>query len=308
MFISSRVSSESTRRFLGTILSHPDPEISKLAYFPSPMSDDTLDSQRNDQLLSRFAANGDAILPADEQRQESGVSNASTVTERPRQGSFRYRHVYERQSTYKIEKIENKDFGRTESHEAQARWALVATAIARYPAIASRFRPPRTDVLHPDGPWLQSEIEDLLVDSASNWPTNELMRSVPSLVMGMVLWFVSTAYGAIHLAAWNDYFPTVAEKWLWRGSAIWMSASGLVWVCINLVAQASSRIDHFWISFLRHQTPWWSYPVVYGLCSICGVAYVFARAFLVVEAFISVRELPVEAYDTTRWAQLVPHL
>lgn len=36
--------------------------------------------------------------------------------------------------------------------------------------------------------------------------------------------------------------------------------------------------------------------------------FAFARLFLVIEAFISLRELPVEAYLASSWAQFIPHL
>lgn len=292
MFISSRVSGEDPNSHLKTkIFSRPGPELSKLAYFPP--------------FIVEADANGEVQIMS-ERRQESDLSISRT--QRSGTGSFSYRPVYERQSTYKIEVIENTNFGRTESHEEQSRWSLATEAIARYPVIASRLRKPSTTTTHPGGDWLEGNIEDLLVNSASNWPGSELMRNVHSLVMGVVLWFVSMAYGAIHAAAWNDYFPTEAEKWLWRAAAIWMSASGLIWVFICLIANWFPRFDRFWVKFSQRKTPWWSYPTVYALCSICGIAYVLARVFLVVEAFVSIRKLPAASYDTPGWTQLVPHL
>ena len=41
---------------------------------------------------------------------------------------------------------------------------------------------------------------------------------------------------------------------------------------------------------------------------MCEVAYAFARVFLVVEAFISIRPLPTEVYDTLNWTDVIPHL
>jgi hypothetical protein len=38
------------------------------------------------------------------------------------------------------------------------------------------------------------------------------------------------------------------------------------------------------------------------------LAYIPARIFLVVEAFISLRDMPVEVYQTPNWTQLIPHL
>lgn len=44
-------------------------------------------------------------------------------------------------------------------------------------------------------------------------------------------------------------------------------------------------------------------PLIAGL-----LAYIPARIFLVVEAFASLRDLPVEVYQTPNWTQLTPHL
>ncbi|KIW99892.1 uncharacterized protein Z518_10820 [Rhinocladiella mackenziei CBS 650.93] len=45
--------------------------------------------------------------------------------------------------------------------------------------------------------------------------------------------------------------------------------------------------------------------IAFGLLLL--VPYVLARALIVIEAFISLRKLPVEAYQTPRWSQWLPH-
>ena len=50
---------------------------------------------------------------------------------------------------------------------------------------------------------------------------------------------------------------------------------------------------------------------VYALLCVIPViflCYGCCRIFLVVEAFISIRELPIDAYKTAAWTQLLPHL
>jgi hypothetical protein len=44
------------------------------------------------------------------------------------------------------------------------------------------------------------------------------------------------------------------------------------------------------------------------ICSICGLAYLFARAYLIVEAFVALRLLPVAAYVVPEWTLGVPHI
>lgn len=150
-------------------------------------------------------------------------------------------------------------------------------------------------------------MEEFLVPTASDWPTNQLLRRVDSLVMGAVLWFATIAYGAIHTAAWNSYFPTTVEKWMWHSSSIYVAFSGMVWVAIHLVAKLFPSIDALWIRFLHRRTYWMTDCVIILLCTVCGLAYVFSRAFLVIEAFNSLRKLPKGAYDTPSWIQVLPH-
>lgn len=41
---------------------------------------------------------------------------------------------------------------------------------------------------------------------------------------------------------------------------------------------------------------------------MCGAGYVVGRIYLVVEAFISIRKLPVGAYGAPDWMLVLPHL
>lgn len=58
--------------------------------------------------------------------------------------------------------------------------------------------------------------EELVVERPRNWPGDDLVRDMQGHVMGMVLWSASTIYGAIHLAGWNEIFPTAIESWFWK--------------------------------------------------------------------------------------------
>ena len=194
---------------------------------------------------------------------------------------------------------------------AQARrWCLAAEAVLTYPAIRSRFTPvPHTSPSAAQTTSLQqNRAEEFLEEHCSNWSTEGLLPGEYGLVMGMALWFASMAFGAIHAAAWYDYFPTSTEAWLWRCSAIYISWSGLLWCLINLAAQVSKPFDDYWNRTRLLRPPFAkSVPVVVaGL--VCGSLYVFARVYLVVEAFISIRKLPVSAYQTPDWTQVIPHL
>lgn len=191
------------------------------------------------------------------------------------------------------------------------RWQLATYAVQRYPNVRKRLEAIHTETSKESSKgvaWFESITEELLTKSSSNWPEEELLRGTEGLIMGMVLRCASMTYGAVHIAAWNDHFPSSIEKYLWRTSAIYIAASGLLWIFINLLAHFSKTIDQHWYRVVALRAHWTSYLVLGFLCSVCGVAYAVARIFLVGEAFISTRKLPVAAYATTDWTQNIPHL
>lgn len=52
---------------------------------------------------------------------------------------------------------------------------------------------------------------------------------------------------------------------------------------------------------------WWDNVLIGTSATVCGVLFLLARAFLVVEAFVSIRQLPAAAYETPEWTQVFPH-
>lgn len=115
------------------------------------------------------------------------------------------------------------------------------------------------------------------------------------------------AYGAVHLAAWHAEFPSILERYMWRISAIDIACSGALWLTINLLAAASRRFDRFWDRIVRLDVHISVYYFLVVTCTCCGLAYAFARVYLVVEAFVSIRSLSPSAYDTPSWSQVFPH-
>ncbi len=52
---------------------------------------------------------------------------------------------------------------------------------------------------------------------------------------------------------------------------------------------------------------WGQNTIMGGPVFICGLSLVLARVIVVVEAFVSIEELPVGAYQTPTWIQVFPH-
>ena len=101
---------------------------------------------------------------------------------------------------------------------------------------------------------------------------------------------LSAVYGGIHAAAWDSHFPSLQEQIIWRVAACSVIGSG-VFVWSTLV---------FWDSMAT-----WAAVVIFFTATI---VFAFGRLYLLVEAFISVRSLPVGAYNTTDWVNFLPHI
>ena len=188
-------------------------------------------------------------------------------------------------------------------------WHLAAQAHEKYPILCSRLA--CLDSRVRDGAEVYRYlplVEELVVEEAQNWPNDELLRGMSGFVMGMVLWAFSVGYGGLHAAAWTGYFPTATEAVLWRVSAIVIAGSGIVWVLINAAAHVSRTISVYWNSVEALDSGRVSLWGLGGLASLCGLLYLAARVYLVVEAFISLRSLPAGAYETPDWTQVFPHL
>ena len=147
----------------------------------------------------------------------------------------------------------------------------------------------------------------LVALSSRNWPSDELLRDIGGLVVGMVLWLANFIYGGIHAAAWNDSFPSVAERWLWRVSASYIGFCGGLWVILNFAVSRYGRLNDFWERWMDGDKSWYHNIILGSLVFVCGFSLMLARAYIVVEAFISVRSLPLAAYQTPRWSQIIPH-
>ena len=184
-----------------------------------------------------------------------------------------------------------------------ARLDAAAEAITTYPAIRNLFHPPSKD-----WPWLKPEVVHLVTDVATNWPSDYYLPGLSGELMGMALWLSSSLYGGVHIAAWSEFFPTAAERLLWHFSALYIAGSGAFWLLLCVIAFRWPWASQYWDRFIQLRA-WKIEYAVLGLgATICGIAYIFARVFLVVDAIISLRRLPSSAYETPDWTSIFPHL
>jgi hypothetical protein len=145
---------------------------------------------------------------------------------------------------------------------------------------------------------------------------------------------LSTAlYGGIHVSQWSSDFPSQAEAELWRWATVILAGSGFIAGLAmmaqkhhNTHARASTEIrlasgvgdSTERPQELASRKDWTEgsaqVKTAIKLCLTCTASvlltcvYIPARCFVVIEAFISLRSLPGDAYKTPNSSQWIPHI
>lgn len=165
---------------------------------------------------------------------------------------------------------------------------------------------------------------EILQWRSRNWPQQQVRgesTSFPSAIM-----FATAIYGGLHALCWHAHFPSHFERLLWRMSALVIAGSGFaVSLCMTawsslrtkgdgdgsrverIVKRSRSLLNVFGTEFvdnLEVLVTLFAVPIFL----IALALYCAARAFIVVEAFISLRSLPADAYKTPNWTAWLPHL
>lgn len=107
---------------------------------------------------------------------------------------------------------------------------------------------------------------------------------------------ITLVFAACHLIGWNLAFPTWSEQLLWRAASV---LCGVIPILIIVVSA--------WIADRRRlDSP---NENVGELGVRLGVgAYALIRTYLLVEAFVSLRSVPADVYQTVNWAAYIPHI
>lgn len=114
-------------------------------------------------------------------------------------------------------------------------------------------------------------------------------------------------YGGIHLAAWNFDFPSHVESILWKVSSFIIMGLIPVVLLLFLLGVFVGEYLTSWNTFLSVEE---NIEIAYvmGLAILGFLLYGFARIFLVVESFISLRHVPIGVYAAVPWVQNIPHV
>ena len=109
---------------------------------------------------------------------------------------------------------------------------------------------------------------------------------------------VIALFGTIHFILWPSVFPTAAEKWLWRVSAILISGGPLLYVFLRIMFESvSNRILE---------------SILGTSCKFTFVilipAYIVSRIILLILPLVLLRSLPPTALHELKWSEFFPHL
>lgn len=128
-----------------------------------------------------------------------------------------------------------------------------------------------------------------------------LVAALPGLAL------LTLFYGGLHLTFWNNHFPSFIEQYyLWRTAACIIASGGAVlWLMtvIGIVTQiAPGGLYEIWNFKTRNLAPFSLFLYVWIF------VYAVSRLYLITESFISLRSLPIGAYKTVTWINLLPKL
>jgi hypothetical protein len=113
---------------------------------------------------------------------------------------------------------------------------------------------------------------------------------------------LSCFYAGAHASAWNSHFPTYIERWIWRGACIYIVPVVPFLSTLDfMVGEVDLRISNEFLENLNE-------AVFFFLAGMTTISYLLGRLFIPVEAFISIRSLPVGAFETVQWVEYWPHV
>ena len=142
---------------------------------------------------------------------------------------------------------------------------------------------------------------DFFSKRCKDWPEMEDMIKLP---IALAFSVTALAYGGLHALAWHAYFKSPTEQLLWRISACVVMGGMPLLLLTAKLEDSLPKIFNYRPSIPRSLI---SYLVRLTLM-LFVLAYALARAYLVVECFISLAHLPAEVYDVPSWASYFPHI
>ena len=144
----------------------------------------------------------------------------------------------------------------------------------------------------PDETDLTYLIHPTIVWRCEDWPNTDTIWASTPVIMGFAV--ATLIYGGLHALAWLAHFESPTQQLLWRMSA-----------CVVMGGIPMHRVlvalgEKFKYEVLKNFT--------IMLIILVFLAYLSARAYLVVECFINVSHLPADVYRIPNWSAYFPHV
>ena len=137
--------------------------------------------------------------------------------------------------------------------------------------------------------WCKSDLMPL-VQRCKDWPDIYTLDELPTILSFTI---AALIYGGLHALAWFAHFESSTQQLLWRISAcVVMGAFPATWIFW------SAGYNLLNIKIRRYS----------AVVALVALAYMLARAYLVVECFINLSHLPAGAYDVPSWSAYFPHI
>ncbi|KAK7424473.1 hypothetical protein QQX98_000438 [Neonectria punicea] len=145
-------------------------------------------------------------------------------------------------------------------------------------------------------------------------------------ILGLTL-LLPACYGGVHLAAWNWTFPSHFEGVFWKVCCLYIVFTSPVFLFVNTFVfgllvispnesdgddddddQVGTEDESKKQSARSDWSLEWRAIVMICLNVPVLIMYVVARGYIVLEAFLSLRSVPLGVYLSPAWLQMFPHL
>ena len=115
-------------------------------------------------------------------------------------------------------------------------------------------------------------------------------------------WILGIIFGAIHLIAWNFFFHSPIERIIWRVASTINTAlavNGFIGITLDVIRvhYIQDNILSSKLSMIISILVFWPFPL-----------YFLMRLVLLVEALISLRDLPSGSLAVVEWTLFIPHV
>lgn len=113
-------------------------------------------------------------------------------------------------------------------------------------------------------------------------------------------------FGAIHCAAWFFSFPSPVEQKIWRVGSLVITGVPLAFLFMMIPTDGILKPHN--THFTKGVKGFIRTRIVSGMFKTLLPVYGVTRLALVVVALISLRRLPVKAYNVVDWTLFIPHI